>query len=304
MRWSDYFGAGNCDTGLDTALNYVVQHHSADIVSNSYGYVGEDVPAAEMKLDESLFTQAAAEGIGIYFSSGDAGDEVTIGNTTSAQPDFPASDPMVTGVGGTSLALTSGGANKFETGWGSAHDVVDFSGKPAEYTETLPGGFIFGAGGGTSTVFAQPAYQRGIVPVALSKRYGNPAARVVPDLAAVADPYTGFLFGETIDGTFTLGTIGGTSLACPLIAGVQAIASTGRTTAIGFANPLLYSLPAQAFRDIKPSRDQIAVSSPTGGSLTTFDHDSSLGTSFGFDDVTGRGTPIGAVLTAAERTAK
>lgn len=44
-----------------------------------------------MKLDEPLFIQAAAEGIGVYFSSGDAGDEVAIGNTTSAQPDFPAS---------------------------------------------------------------------------------------------------------------------------------------------------------------------------------------------------------------------
>lgn len=296
-----YFGASDCDTGLDTALNYVVQHHSADIVSNSYGYAGEDVPAAEMKLDQSLFVQAAAEGMGTYFSSGDSGDEVTIGNTTSAQPDFPASDPMVTGVGGTSLAVTATDGNKFETGWGSAHDVVDFSGASAQYTQALPGAFLFGAGGGTSTAFAQPAYQRGTVPDALSRRYGNARARVVPDLAAVADPYTGFLIGETIDGTFEFGTIGGTSLACPIIAGVQAIASTGRKTPIGFANPLLYSLPASAFRDVKPSRDPIAVSSPSGGSLTTFDHDSSLATSFGYDDVTGRGTP-GNTLTAAERT--
>jgi subtilase family serine protease len=242
------------------------------------------------------------EGIGIYFSSGDSGDEVTIGNTTRAQPDFPASDPMVTGVGGTSLAVTSKDGYQFETGWGSAHDVVDFSGATAQYAQPLPGSFIFGAGGGTSTTFAQPFYQRGIVPDALSKRYGNRAARVVPDLAAVADPYTGFEMGETIDGVFQLSTIGGTSLACPVVAGIQAIASTGRKTAIGFANPLLYSLSAQAFHDVKPSRAPIAVASPIGGSLTTFDHDSSLATSYGFDDVTGRGTPNGTALTTAERT--
>jgi subtilase family serine protease len=296
-----YIAASNCDTGLDTAMNYVVQHHVADIVSNSYGYAGEDVPAAERALDDSMFVQAATEGIGIYFSSGDSGDEVTIGNTTSEQPDFPASDPMVTGVGGTSLAVTSSGAYKFETGWGTAHDLVDFSQATSQYEQPLPGNFLYGAGGGTSTVFAQPAYQTNAVPTTLSRRYGNPAARVVPDLAAVADPYTGFLIGETIDGTFELGTIGGTSLACPIIAGIQALASTGAATPIGFANPLLYSLPAGAFRDVKPTRDPIAVASPAGASLTTFDRDSSLATGLGYDDVTGLGTPDGAALLAAER---
>jgi subtilase family serine protease len=296
-----YIGAKNCDTGLDDALNYVVQHHSADIVSNSYGYQGEDVPPATMKLDDSLYVQAAAEGIGVYYSSGDSGDEVTLGATTSAQPAFPASDPLVTAVGGTSLAISKSNGYDFETGWGSAHDMIDFAGKDAAYDQPLPGSFIYGAGGGTSTLFAQPAYQKDTVPAALSERYGNAPARVVPDVAAIADPYTGFLIGETIAGTFSLGAIGGTSLACPTFAAIQALASTDRKIAIGFANPLLYSLPATAFHDVKPSRAPIAVASPTGASLTTFDHDSSLQTSYGFDDVTGRGTPNGAALLAAEQ---
>jgi subtilase family serine protease len=295
-----YIGAKNCDAGLDDALNYVVQHHTADIISNSYGYAGEDVPPATMMLDDSLFVQAAAEGIGFYFSSGDSGDEVAIGNTTSAQPDFPASDPLVTSVGGTSLAVTKTDGYSFETGWGSEHDLVDFTGKKAAYGLPMPGYFLFGGGGGTSTMFPQPAYQVATVPAALSRRYGNPAARVVPDVAAVADPYTGFLIGATINGTFTLGAIGGTSLACPTFAAIQAIASTNRATAIGFANPLLYSLPATAFRDITPNRAPIAVTSPTGLSLTTFDQDSSLQTSYGFDDVTGRGTPNGVALLDGE----
>jgi subtilase family serine protease len=295
-----YVGAKNCDTGLDTALNSVIQHHSADLISNSYGYLGEDVPPATMKLDGSLFVQAAAEGIGVYFSSGDSGDELAAGNTTSAQPDFPASDPLVTAVGGTSLAISKSNRYAFETGWGSEHDVIDFSGQKAAYDQPLPGEFLFGAGGGTSTLFRQPAYQKGTVPSALSQRYGNTPARVVPDVAALADPYTGFLIGETIDGAFSLVDIGGTSLACPTFVGIQALASTGRATPIGFANPLLYSLPAGAFRDVQPRRAPVAAASPTGVSLTTFDHDSSLQTSFGYDDVTGRGTPNGAVLLAAE----
>jgi subtilase family serine protease len=296
-----YVGAKNCDTGLDDALNSVVQTHSADLISNSYGYLGEDVPPATMKLDNSLFVQAAAEGIGVYYSSGDSGDELAIGNTTSAQPDFPASDPMVTAVGGTSLAISKSNGYVFETGWGSAHDMVDFAGKKAAYDQTLPGDFLFGAGGGTSTLFPQPTYQKGVVPAALSQRYGNTAARVVPDVAALADPYTGFLIGETINGSFTLTDIGGTSLACPTFVGIQALASAGRSKPIGFANPLLYSLPSGAFRDVQPSRSPVAAASPTGVSLTTFDHDSSLQTSFGYDDVTGRGTPNGAVLLGDEK---
>lgn len=296
-----YFGAANCDTGIDAAFNAVVQHHSADIISNSYGYVGEDVPLATQALNESLFVQAAAEGIGVYFSSGDSGDEVTIGNTTAAQPDYPASSPMVTAVGGTSLAVTKSAGYKFETGWGSARDVIDYSGSSAVYTEPLPGGFIFGGGGGTSMKFAQPAYQAGTVPDGLSRMFGGPRARVVPDVAAVGDPYTGFLIAQTINGSLVFGSIGGTSLACPVVAGIQALASTGRHAPIGFANPLLYSLSSSAFRDVKPRRTPIAVVSPSGGSLTTFDRDSTLGTFYGYDNVTGRGTPRGASFLAAER---
>src|ERR1041384_7467017 len=139
-----YFGAKNCDTGIDEALNYIVQHRSVDLVSNSYGYQGEGVASATIKFDNSLYLQAAAEGIGMYFSSGDAGDEVTLGNTDSAQPDFPASSPYVTAVGGTSLALNKGGGYRFETGWGSAHDLIDYSGGSATYEQPLPGSFIFG----------------------------------------------------------------------------------------------------------------------------------------------------------------
>lgn len=288
-----YVGARNCDTGLDTALNWIIQNHSADIVSDSWGDTGEDIPASDIKSEHSIFVQAAAEGIGMYFSSGDYGDNVTAGATDSAQPDFPASDPYVTAVGGTSLAVGSDNSYQFETGWGSTTDKVDYTGATAQYAESLPGSFYAGAGGGTSTLFAQPGYQRGIVPPGLSGT-GTSAMRVVPDVAALADPYTGMAVGRTIDGTYTVETWGGTSLACPLFAGMQADASTNRSTPIGFANPLLYSLhQGSAYRDITPQSNPVAVASPSGSGLITFDRDSSLTTMYGYDNVTGLGSPNG-----------
>lgn len=291
-----YVGAYDCDQGIDVALNYTVQHHVADMVSNSYGNLGEDIPASEIAKEHRIFNQAVAEGIGMYFSSGDSGDEVA--NTGSSQPDYPAVDPKVTAVGGTSLAVGADGSRLFETGWGSDVDFVnaDYTG----YDQPLPGFFYAGAGGGTSSIFTQPAYQKGVVPASLSKAYGNRAMRVIPDVAAVADPFTGFLIGETVNGTYTLSAIGGTSLACPTFVGVQAISSQGLASSIGFANPALYNLRSKAFHDVAPTRTPVAVANPSGSYLVTFDRDSTLATAHGYDNVTGLGTPNGDSFIYAE----
>ena len=289
-----YIGAQNCDTGIDDALNYVVQNHVADIVSNSYGNTGEAVPADEVALEHAIFIQAAAEGIGMYFSSGDDGDNVI--NGLPPQPDYPASDPDVTAVGGTSLLLNKDNQRVAEVGWETSLDFVDYSGATAAYESPLPGDFYFGAGGGVSTLFAEPWYQRGTVPPALADGH-----RVAPDLAADADPYTGFYIGQTEGGEFGIGSIGGTSLACPLIAGIQAVASQHRRFAIGFANPLIYSMRSIAFRDVQP-HSPIHYASTAGSYLGTFDAGTTLYTRRGYDDITGRGTPNGIVFLASELT--
>ena len=287
-----YIGAQNCDTGIDDALNYVVQHHVADIVSNSYGNTGEAVPADEVALDHAIFIQAAAEGIGMYFSSGDSGDNVV--NGLSPQPDYQASDPDVTAVGGTSLLLDKSNQRVAEVGWETTLDFVDYSGTTASYDSALPGDFYFGAGGGTSTLFAEPWYQRGTVPRALANGH-----RVVPDLAADADPYTGFYIGQTNGGEFGIGTIGGTSLACPLIAGIQAVASQGRRFPIGFANPLIYSMRSAAFQDVAPHAP-IRYASVGGSYLGTFDTGDTQSLRYGYDNITGRGTPNGVFFVGSE----
>jgi subtilase family serine protease len=299
-----YVGARDCDQGIDEAINYVVQHKAADIVSNSFGNAGEDLPAAAIAKEHAMFIQAAAEGIGFYFSSGDSGDEVTLGRTPSAQPDYPASDSFTTAVGGTSLAIDAANGYQFETGWGSDVARVDNTASPPAYTVAPPGGFLFGAGGGASTVFAQPRYQRGKVPASLSRQFGGAPKRVSPDVAAVADPFTGFAIGQTIGGQFVFDTIGGTSLACPVYAGIQALASTGRRAPIGFANPMLYGLRSSVFHDVVPQRVPLAVATPTGSALVTLDRDSTLATSFGYDNVTGLGSPRGTGYLNAVRNSR
>ena len=242
-----YIGAKDCDTGIDDAVNYVIQNHVANVVSNSYGFVGEDGLGSEVALEHSQFTQAAAEGIGFYFSSGDDGDD-TIDGVAHPEPDFPASDPLVTGVGGTSLAVTSKNGYDFETSWGDDLDSVNFATSPSSYTTPPPGSFLFGGGGGVSALFTEPAYQKLAVPASLAKLNGTTAMRVVPDVAAVGDPETGYLIN--FNGSPT--TIGGTSLACPVFAAVQALASQHRRFPIGFADPLLYvlGLTRATFHDV------------------------------------------------------
>ena len=290
-----YVGGFNCGGGLDVALSTILDNKLANIVSNSYGNTGEAIPADALKGAQNLHIQAAGEGIGLYFSSGDSGDEVA--NLGYASPDFPASSPYVTSVGGTSLGITQTGTIAYETGWGTAGDKINPAG--TAYLSRLPGAFFFGAGGGTSAVFPAPAYQSGVVPAWLSRGF-----RVSPDIAALADPYTGFSIGirpivndtTLAVGAFQRETYGGTSLASPLTAAQIAIVQGATRTSIGFANPTLYGIDRSqpsAFRDVlpqSPTRALVYTSASSGNSyLITLDQDSSLKTTSGYDTVTGMG---------------
>jgi subtilase family serine protease len=294
-----YVGGFNCGGGLDIAMSKILDGKLANIVSNSYGNVGEDVPADVIAGEQNIHLQAAAEGIGLYFSSGDNGDEAAALGYPS--PDFPASSPYVTSVGGTSIGVDQNGKLAMEVGWGVQADVIvkDADGN-LTYTDPLPGSlFAGGAGGGVSAVNAEPAYQKGVVPDSLSQ-----GKRVSPDLAALADPYTGFEIGispiiddSTLEtGDYANETYGGTSLASPLTAAQVALAQQLTHSVIGFANPTLYGLDRilpSAFRDVQPPSQEVAVAytSATSGRsfLMTLNHDTSLSVAKGYDDVTGMG---------------
>ncbi len=228
--------------------------------------------------------------------------------------DYPGSSPNVTAVGGTSLGIGPSNNYRFETGWGTFRTDK----KRRRWAPPAPGRFFYGSGGGTSRLFNEPSYQTPVVPAPLSGHYGG-AGRVVPDVAMDGDPNTGILVGERQ--TFPSGKVryaearyGGTSLSTPLFAGVMALADQAAGFAHGFATPALYQLAGTgAFHDVTAAPTRIAVvrrdfvngvNRKKGFeiSLRTFDLDSSLRSTPGFDNVTGLGSPNGTAFIDALRT--
>ena len=126
-----YVGAASCnDPDLIDALSVTVDDHLASIVSNSWGGL-EDQDTTDEPVFDLIFRAAAAEGIGIFFASGDNGYEFPAEDPLSEQlqVDFPPSDPWVTAVGGTGLAIGAQGAYQFETSWGVLLDPLAANGK-------------------------------------------------------------------------------------------------------------------------------------------------------------------------------
>ena len=173
-----------------------------------------------------------------------------------------------------------------------------------------PGAFLYGAGGGTSQVFTQPKYQQGVVPADIADYFktGKPG-RAVPDISAVGDPQTGMLIGITQtspDGAVRFGEyrIGGTSLASPIMAGIEALSDQAAGHPHGFANPAIYQLRAEALRDVVNPPQILSVarvnynnSNDDSAGLTTslrsFNFGQTIATRSGYDDTTGVGSPKG-----------
>ncbi len=302
-----YVGAPNPGPGLTKSLAWVVDHRAARIVTNSWGSVGEY--GVGVQAFEQIFAEGMAEGVGIYFSSGDDGDERdTIGHVS---PDYPGSSPRVTSVGGTSLAVGPLNNYRFELGWGTY--LATKQGK--HWTPKPPGDFYYGGGGGTSRFFAEPRYQRGVVPRHLAARYGG-RGRVSPDISMLGDPTTGFVVGQTQTlpskkRIYDEARYGGTSLSSPLMAGFMALADQRAGFAHGFVNPALYRLyRTRTIHDVKPPRVKVAMIrndytntiNKAGGITTTLRSVGPAGTlrtKRGYDNLTGLGSPRGGPMLRA-----
>lgn len=293
-----YSGAFNCGGGMDLALSLILDQGKADLVSNSYGYTTEALGSDVIRGQQNIHIQAAGTGIGLYYSTGDAGDNsVDLGYAT---PNWPATSAYVTAVGGTSEAIGADGSYQSEVGWGDILDkVVD-----GAYNAALPGDLYGGGGGGgISTVIGEPRYQKGVVPTSLSGS-GAKASRVIPDVSDLADPYTGYqiairpiLDNDTLQtGPLEYQTYGGTSLASPLVAGKMAIVQQLTRHRVGFANPALYQQAgrSKALHDVTAPTGQVALAyvSPSSGNryLNTLDQGFSLTAAKGYDDFTGIGS--------------
>ncbi len=305
-----FVGGSDClDQSLDVALNGVVAGNLAQIVSNSYGDAGEDVSADEVAAFDTISESAVLEGIGVYFSSGDDGDEVAdLGGAPT--PDFSATNPWVTAVGGTSIGIDQNGHLALATSWETGKSTLGHK----KWIPKPPGNYLYGSGGGTSRLYTQPFYQRGVVPDALSRQNQSAAGvkgRVVPDISMDGDPNTGMLVGETQ--TFPDGVyydqyrIGGTSLSSPLFAGFVALADDLLGVHHGFVNPTMYAdiagtagiddvLPLSGHGDIRVDYvNGVDASNGLIRSLRAFDDTAGLAihTTPGYDDTTGLGTPNG-----------
>jgi len=288
------------------------------VLSSSYFIAGGDDPdgLAEWGVTTSLLQAVSAafqdaailqSGPTICIATGDYGSNCQAGNDFGTPPQgdgyahvqYPASDPWVLGVGGTTLGqyLPSGSSTP----------------QPVEFPWNAPDANHWGAsGGGVSDYFPVPSYQAAAaVPNSINGSITSPSpstitppapfrttGRGVPDVAANANERTGFL-GIAFAGVAN-GQIGnGTSASAPFWAGLVAVLNSNAGFNIGFANPTLYALGPGGFNPINPLwRD------PAHPQLATAPVDNSNGgipgypTHAGWDAVTGLGSPNGmAILT-------
>jgi len=230
---------------LYASVEYVINNHLANAISLSWGewedlfYYPPSSAALMLGYDE-IFQQAAAQGISVFVSSGDYGAyDPVLGEVAASAP---ATDPWVSGVGGTTLlaTFTSQSVTRTETAWSLGTDPYNLN---------------IASGGGFSMVFGETLGQRlahistqvsSISLPALGITFYPQGQRGVPDLAADADPSTGVLV--YVDGSFSPYVWGGTSLASPLTAGMtMTVQSANRYFTIGTLAPTLYQLYSFGF---------------------------------------------------------
>jgi hypothetical protein len=289
-------------TEADTVANLLINRLATDpsiqqvSVSNalaeaSYLQVG-DSPG-----DSPYYAAMSALGITVFAGSGDWGSnqDVVNGVFTSSYdpngvltPDYPASDPFVTGVGGTSVGYVAdvGGGFSYpstEGGWTLPDPPVSTApGEPPNYGYQA-------SGGGLSLVFARPGWQTGP-----SLPAGS--ARCVPDVSAIANslPQPFGVYGGQVY------TFGGTSMASPVWAGLCALINQARANAhmtpLGLLGPHIYPLMGS------PAFNQMLTGSQSGLIFTSTANNGAYGMGPSYNLVTGLGSPNIANLVRALTT--
>jgi kumamolisin len=261
-------------------------------ISVSYGVCEASVAAytASRTLVERQLAATAALGITTVVASGDSGSSACAHGVPPAQltnadkqksASWPATSPWVLAVGGTNVTLTAANAIESSGVWND----TDY---PQPYQQTA------GGGGGVSTLVKRPWWQPAIA--------SQGSHRMVPDVAAFADPAPGYVIvcSAGVQGCGpgsgqSLAFVGGTSAAAPLVAGMIALwnqqARQAGAPRPGFVPPLLYSLARRpgAFLDITQGNDVVfaGVNCCTAGP--------------GFDLASGLGSPMADQIAAQLR---
>ena len=310
--------ADNSFTNLNAAVQFAIENHLGPAISNSYGAPENEIDAGTFAATEAVIAEGAAAGVSVNYSSGDDGDFSIDFDPPVTTVSYPSGSPFATSVGGTSLFVNPDNTFHFETGWGlnlaQLNSAATFPFPDNTAADGL--GFLEGAGGGSSQVFAKPHFQR-----------STPGDfRNQPDIAYLADPQTGVEIVITVRGRQVGEIIGGTSLACPLFSALWTIAAQAAGGGnIGQAAQTVYDLHDDAIRDVRqvssPNNVTGVITGPlgtvrltaaeisqplfdtrrflsalaggSGGQIfnLTFGTDSSLTVDNGWDNVTGLGTP-------------
>lgn len=267
------------------AEQYIVDHHQATVITQSFGTTEQNFDGTQSLLNlRHAYISAAANGVTVLASTGDFGT-ANLGKTPIKNPitipfptvNWPASDPLVTAVGGTYLCTDP------TTGLG-----VDSTDPPVN-CQANPGQREVGwidSGGGFSSVFTKPDYQdtlpAGSTPIG--------GMRGIPDVAFQASARTAPLVYATEDGGGGWFLVGGTSCSSPQFAGIVALADQEAGHGLGLINPTLYSIGAD------PGRYAADFFDPTTGNNQADPNVAGYAATTGWDPVTGLGTPNAANL--------
>jgi subtilase family serine protease len=255
---------------LIKATAYAVSNHLGSVISLSVGLGESCYSRAEIQQWNQAFVRAQQQKISVLVSSGDRGaaaiecDRAGVPLRMIQGVNYPASDPFVTSVGGTTLLASKTGQYGSETVWN---------------------GMWVASGGGFSHLFAAPDYQRGIV--------GIGTYRALPDVAYDADPDTGMPVVMTIGNATLIVPFGGTSAGAPQWAALVTLAEQSIGRPLGFLNPSLYHLgESNAFHDVTVGNN--TVTGIDAHSRPIQIHGYQAGS--GWDPVTGWGSPNTAHL--------
>lgn len=293
-----YWASPTCYShDLFQTLLDAVESGEVDVISMSLGSREEYGTDADRALLNRAVVQASARGISVFAAAGNDGDYSDEGDHAGElDVTSPASSPWVTAVGGLSMGLRRDGSYAAIGGWASTPHFARNGG-------VIPPGFYAGGGGGASQVYARPGWQRGVVPPSLADGSGA-GRRLLPDVAALADPMTGFTTRVPGPDGPVDRTIGGTSLATPSVASLVAMAKARSGRRIGLATPWLYRLAGTpAVRDVVPPNAGVWSATALGEGQTwpetvvTWDRrPQSLVSGPGWDPLTGSGLPGGAAF--------
>jgi pseudomonalisin len=233
----------NSSDGVTLSAQYIVNHNLAPIVTLSFGNCEAAIGTAGNQFWNSLWQQAAAQGMTVLVSSGDSGaagcdDPSNPRGSNGRTVNGLCSSPYSTCVGGTQFADTSN-PNAY---WSTTSDPATWASALSYIPETVwnasgtvaGGSGLWASGGGASQVYAKPSWQIG--PGVRSDGW-----RDVPDVSLNSAIHNGYLIA--LNGQYYV--VAGTSVAAPSFAGLLALALQKTGARQGNVNPTLYSLAAK-----------------------------------------------------------